>query len=33
VIRQYLGNPRYMRGFNRMLAALLVASALYLIGG
>lgn len=31
VIGQYLGNPRYMRVFNRTLAALLVASALYLV--
>ena len=33
VIRQYLGNPRHMRVFNRALAALLLASALYLALG
>ncbi|HDS1738074.1 LysE family translocator [Pseudomonas sp. BP8] len=31
VIRQYLGNPRHMRWFNRTLAGLLVASALFLV--
>lgn len=31
VIRQYLGEPRRMRLFNRGLAVLLVASAVYLI--
>ena len=33
VIRQYLGNPGHMRMFNRALAALLLASALYLALG
>lgn len=33
VIRQYLGNPRHLRLFNRGLAVLLVASALYLVVG
>ncbi|MEB3900297.1 LysE family translocator [Pseudomonas putida] len=33
VIRHYLGNPRHMRAFNRALAALLAASALYLLLG
>lgn len=33
VISQYLGNPRHMRLFNRGLAVLLVASALYLVLG
>ncbi|RWU19261.1 lysine transporter LysE [Pseudomonas alkylphenolica] len=33
VISQYLGNPRRVRWFNRTLAALLVASALYLLLG
>ncbi|MHC2148548.1 LysE family translocator [Pseudomonas sp. 210_17 TE3656] len=31
VISQYLGNPHRVRVFNRVLAALLVASALYLL--
>ncbi|MEG0860100.1 MAG: LysE family translocator [Pseudomonas sp.] len=31
VISQYLGNPRRVRLFNRVLAALLVASAAYLL--
>jgi len=31
VISQYLGNPHRIRLFNRVLAALLVASALYLL--
>ncbi|QYX49165.1 LysE family translocator [Pseudomonas tussilaginis] len=33
VISQYLGNPQRVRLFNRVLAALLVASALYLLLG
>ncbi|MDD2058017.1 LysE family translocator [Pseudomonas sp. GD03860] len=33
VISQYLGNPRRVRVFNRILAGLLVASALYLLVG
>lgn len=33
VISQYLGNPRRVRVFNRVLAALLVASAAYLLVG
>ncbi|MFJ9990279.1 LysE family translocator [Pseudomonas putida] len=33
VISQYLGNPRHMRLFNRGLAVLLVASAVYLVLG
>ncbi|MFO3720692.1 LysE family translocator [Pseudomonas sp. HLMP] len=33
VIRHYLGDPRHMRLFNRSLAVLLVASALYLVLG
>ena len=33
VISQYLGNPQRVREFNRVLAALLVASALYLLVG
>lgn len=33
VIRQYLSNPRHIRVFNRVLAGLLVASALYLLLG
>lgn len=33
VISQYLGNPRRVRVFNRILAALLVASAAYLLVG
>lgn len=33
VIRQYLSNARHMRLFNRCLAALLMASALYLLAG
>ncbi|WP_422420297.1 LysE family translocator [Pseudomonas sp. GZD-222] len=33
VISQYLGNPQRVRVFNRVLAALLVASAAYLLVG
>ncbi|MNN39987.1 Cysteine/O-acetylserine efflux protein [compost metagenome] len=33
VISQYLGNPQRVRLFNRVLAALLVASAVYLLLG